>query len=132
MDYPEGGEVDYFNRRCHTPEGAALRAHEQDIVDLVTMHVRRIREAFLAASPWVVVLDVTTAADEQGGTTLRVRTANDFFGYPFLGPDSPLFQGAAQLVAPDLAAIYRLTPADRWAYPRHVDVYNHRSWHDFH
>jgi hypothetical protein len=122
--------MDYFDTNYHTPAGAAQRAHEQDIVDLITIRVKRIREAFLAVSRWVVVLDVTTAADEQGGRTLRVRTANNFFGTPFLGPDSPLFQGAACQVAPDLATIYRLTSADRWAYPRHVDIYNHRSWHD--
>ncbi|MCM3883545.1 hypothetical protein [Frankia sp. R82] len=121
--------MDFFAPGYNTPEAAARRAHEQDMADLVAAAVSRIRE-ILTATAQIVVLDVASVQDEQMGTTLRVCAMRDFFGDPVISAESPAFQEAAARIATDLAAIYRLTPASTWRYPRTVSIVDYRSWLD--
>ncbi len=123
--------MDFLAAGYDTPDGAARRAHEDDISGLIAIHVAKIRGVLEAAAPSMAVIDVHLV-DRKGQLTLELRVVNDFFGDPALDPASAAFVGLSQQIAADLAVIYSLTPAQRWAAPRLVDPRQPRTWHDIH
>ncbi len=122
--------MDFFTPGYDTPEGAAQRAHEEDIAELIAIHVASIRRALESVAPAMAVIDVHLIRDSEGRQTLGLSAVNDFFGVPVLDPASATFARLAQEIAVDLAVVYGLTPAQRWITPRLVDPRQPRTWHD--
>ncbi|MCM3920286.1 hypothetical protein ND748_01100 [Frankia sp. AiPs1] len=121
--------MDFLASGYDTPDGAARRAHEDDISGLIAVHVTNIRHAVEAAAPSMAVIDVHLV-DRKGQLTLGLRAVNDFFGDPALDPASAAFASLTEQIATDLAVIYNLTPMQRWTTPRLVDPRQPRTWHD--
>ncbi|WP_261571325.1 hypothetical protein [Frankia gtarii] len=122
--------MDFFTPGYDTPDGAARRAHEEDITGLIAIHVTNIRHLVEAAVPSMAVIDVQLVRDGEGRPALGLLAVNDFFGDQALDPASETFASLAAQIAGDLEVIYGLTPAQRWATPRLVDPRQPRTWHD--
>ncbi|ABW10789.1 hypothetical protein Franean1_1337 [Parafrankia sp. EAN1pec] len=104
------------------PTQNARRAHTQDILDLVTEHLKNIRSAVTVVARGMCTIDLEPIAYNQHQKSLALRGIHDLFGGLLLTassqplePGSTDFSRVATLISDDLAAVYALIPPTKCA-----------------